>query len=318
MPEIGYALSSEEHPPLDLVRDARRAEEAGFSFILISDHYHPWLSEQGHSPFVWSVIGGISQVTKRVRVGTGVTAPIIRIHPAIVAQAAATAACMLPGRFFLGVGTGENLNEHVVGEGWPPIDIRQEMLIEAVEIIDLLMSGKEESYFGSYYTVENARLFTVPDQALPIFVAASGPESAAIAGEIGDGLISVAPSKGLVEAFHKNGGEGLPTIGQVAVCWARTEAEARKTAWKYWRNGAIGGPLSVDLPTYRHFEAAAEPVTEEMVAQNIICSPDKDRHIQAVREMFDAGYEQVYIHQIGPDQEGFINFYRENILPAFR
>src|SRR5687768_14742168 len=187
--QIGYAISSEEHLPNDIVRHARLAEEAGFPYALISDHYHPWVDAQGHSPFVWSVIGGIATATEHLRLGTGVTCPTIRIHPAVIAQAAATSAAMMDGRFFLGVGTGEALNEHITGERWPETEVRQEMLVEAVEIIRLLWQGGNQSHHGTYYSVENARLYTLPKAEIPIVVAASGPESAELAGRIGDGLV---------------------------------------------------------------------------------------------------------------------------------
>src|ERR687883_157173 len=192
MVELGYALSSEEHTPNDLVRYARRAEEVGFAFALISDHYHPWLDQQGQSPFVWSVVGAIAHATQRLRLGTGVTCPTMRIHPAIVAQAAATAAAMMPGRFFLGVGTGENLNEHILGDRWPEADVRREMLEEAVEVIRLLWQGGQRSHHGRHYTVENARVYTLPETPPPIIVAASGPKAAELAGRIGDGFWGVA------------------------------------------------------------------------------------------------------------------------------
>ena len=163
MTALGYALSSEEHAPSDLVRNARLAEEAGFEFALVSDHFHPWIDRQGHSPFVWSVLGGIATATEKLEVGTGVTCPMIRIHPAIIAQAAATTAAMMPGRFFLGVGTGENLNEHILGDKWPEHEVRSEMLEESLEIIRLLWRGEQASYRGGYYTVDEARLFTLPE-----------------------------------------------------------------------------------------------------------------------------------------------------------
>lgn len=315
MAKIGYALSSEEHPPLDLVRFGKTAEESGFNFIMVSDHFHPWLESQGHSPFVWSVIGGLSQVTKNVRIGTGVTCPTVRTHPAVIAQAAATAACMLPGRFLLGLGTGENLNEHITGEHWPPIDIRQEMLEEATEIIRLLLGGEEESYWGNYYTVENARLYTYPTEPPPIYIAASGTDSAQLAGKIGDGLISTAPKEDLVEAYEEAGGNRSKTIGQVTVCWAEDEAKAIKTAHEIWRFTALPGTLSADLPTPAHFESASKLVTEEQVAESVICGPDKKKHLDAIQEMLDAGFEEVYIHQVGRDQDGFFEFYKKNILP---
>jgi coenzyme F420-dependent glucose-6-phosphate dehydrogenase len=319
MTEIGYAISSEEHTPSDQVKNARRAEEAGFSFAMISDHFHPWVSQQGHSPFVWSVIGGISQATERIKIGTGVTSPIIRIHPAIIAQAAATSAAMLPGRFILGLGSGENLNEHVLGDPWPPTDIRHQMLAEAVEIIELLFEGDEASYWGNYYTVENAQLFTLPDELPPIMIAASGPQAGRLAGEIGDGLISTAPDREVVQAFKSSGGEGKPMIGQVKVCWAEDESEARKTAFRWWPTAIVPGTLHEQLPTPAYFEDVVEKfATEEMVAEEVVCGPDRKKHLQAVQEMIEAGYDHVYIHQVGPNQEGFFDFYQREILPEFK
>src|SRR5688500_17448288 len=210
MPEIGYALSSEEHSPTDLVRHARLAEEAGFTFALISDHYHPWIDRQGHSPFVWGVIGGISQQTERLVLGTGVTCPTICIHPAIIAHAAATAAAMMPGRFFLGVGSGENLNEHILGDQWPPVDVRLEMLEEAIEVIRLLWEGGLQSHYGEHFVVENARLYTLPDEPPPIHVAASGEKAAELAGRVGDGLIATSPEEATLKAFRAGGGDGKP------------------------------------------------------------------------------------------------------------
>src|SRR5919108_5779013 len=210
MVEIGYALSCEEHPPNDLVRSARRAEEVGFTFALISDHYHPWIDRQGHSPFVWSVIGGISQATERLVLGTGVTCPTMRIHPGIIAQAAATSAAMMPGRFFLGVGTGENLNEHIFGDAWPEPAVRLEMLQEAIDVIRLLWKGDTQSHRGRYFTVDNARIYTLPKKPPPIMIAASGEQAAKLAGRAGDGLISTAPEPDTLKAFDKAGGKGKP------------------------------------------------------------------------------------------------------------
>ncbi len=317
MAQIGYALSSEEHRPNDLVRHARLAEEAGFSFALISDHYHPWIDRQGQAPFVWSLIGGIAQVTRQLRLGTGVTCPTIRIHPAIIAQAAATAAAMMPGRFFLGVGTGENLNEHILGDRWPPHDIRLEMLEEAIQVIRLLWEGGTKSHWGMYYTVENAQIYTLPDELPPIMVAASGPESAEAAGQIGDGFISTAPKAELVQKFKAGGGNGRPTYGQLTVCWAENEATARQTAYKIWPNAGLTGELTQELPTPTHFEQAVKMVTEQAVAEKVICGPDPQRHLQAIQKYIDAGFDHIYIHQVGPNQEGFIQFYQREILPKF-
>jgi G6PDH family F420-dependent oxidoreductase len=315
MRDIGYALSSEEHAPNDLIRYARRAEEAGFTFAFISDHYHPWIDRQGHSPFVWSVIGGIAQVTQRLVLGTGVTCPTMRIHPAIIAQAAATSAAMMPGRFFLGVGTGENLNEHILGDRWPPHDVRLEMLEEAVELIRLLWEGGTQTYRGLHYVVENARIYTLPDQLPPILVAASGPRAAEAAGAIGDGLITTSPEAELLRQFDAGGGSDKPRYGQLTVCWAQDEVTARRTAFEYWPTAAVKGELTQELPTPAHFEQAAQMVREDDVAQAIICGPDPEQHLAGVKEFVDAGFDHVYIHQIGPDQEGFFRFYEREILP---
>lgn len=318
MVAIGYALSSEEHQPNDLVRHARMAEEAGFTFALISDHFHPWIEKQGHSPFVWGVIGGIAQATKTLQLGTGVTCPTVRIHPAIIAHAAATAAAMMPGRFFLGVGTGENLNEHVTGAVWPEWQIRGEMLEEAVAVMRALWEGEEQSHYGRHYTVTNAKLYTLPEEPVPVMVAASGPKAAEMAGRIGDGFIGTSPKRETVEGFEEAGGKGKPRYGQATVCWAADEATARKLAHETWPTGAMPGELNQELPSPKHFAQAAQMVTEEMVAESTVCGPDAKRHIEEIQKYIDAGYDHVYIHQIGPDQEGFIDFYQREVLPHVR
>jgi coenzyme F420-dependent glucose-6-phosphate dehydrogenase len=318
MVQLGYSLSSEEFPPNDLVRYAQRAEEAGFAFAMVSDHFHPWIDRQGQSPFVWNVVGGVAQATRRLRLATGVTCPIIRLHPAIIAQAAATAAAMMPGRFCLGVGTGENLNEHITGHHWPAHDMRLAMLEEAVAVIRCLWQGGSQTYRGRYYTVENARLYTLPDELPPLLVAASGPPAAEAAGRIGDGFISTVPQASILEHFDAGGGTGKPRYVQISVCWARDEASARHTAYQYWPNAAIRGELSQELPTPAHFEQAAQMVREDDVAEVIVCGPDPARHIEKIQQCVDAGYDHVYVHQVGPDQEGFFGFYQQEILPKFR
>ena len=316
MPELGYAISSEEHRPNDIVEQAARAEEAGFGYGLISDHYHPWTETQGEAPFVWSVMGGIANATEDFELGTGVTCPTVRYHPALVAQMAATVGTMMEGRFFLGVGTGENLNEHVVGARWPPHDVRLEMMEESVEVIRKLWSGEMTSHHGEHYTVEDAQIFTLPDELPPIHVAASGPQSADSAGRIGDGLVSTAPDDQVVGAFEDAGGNG-PTYAQMTVCWAETEEEAKKTAREIWPNGAIPGELSQELPVPAHFEQAAQMISEDDMADAVVCGPDPQAHVDKVEEFAEAGFDHVYVHQIGPDQAGFIDFYEEEILPAF-
>ena len=315
--ELGYALSSEEHRPNDLVRNAKAAEEAGFTFALISDHYHPWVDAQGQSPFVWSVIGGIAQATERIRLGTGVTCPTIRIHPAIIAQAAATSAVMMEGRFFLGVGTGEELNEHVLGDRWPAPPVRLEMLEEAIEVMRLLWQGGYQSHTGKHYTVEQARIYTLPDEPPPIAVAAAQPKAAELAGRLGDAFVGVAPEAELVQEFERAGGKGKPRYGQVTVCYAETEEQARKTAFEVWPNAGLEGPLSQELAIPEHYEAAAKLLSEDDVAETVICGPDPERHLEAIREYEQAGYDHVYVHQVGRDQESFFRFYEKEILPNF-
>lgn len=316
MVQIGYALSSEEHTPLDLIRNAQRAEAAGFTYSLISDHFHPWVDAQGHSPFVWSVIGGIATSTAHLGLGTGVTCPTVRTHPAIIAQAAATSAAMMPGRFFLGVGSGEALNEHITGERWPETEIRLEMLEEAIAIMRLLWQGGNQSHHGKYYTVENARLYTLPEQPVQIMIGASGPKAAELAGRLGDGLISTSPDKEIVQAFKGAGGKG-PIYGQLTVCWAESDEQAIKTAHEIWPNSAIPGELGQELPTPAHFEQAAQMVKPEDIAKQVTHGPDARGYLEKIDEYVAAGFDQVYLHQIGPDQDGFITFCESEILPRY-
>jgi G6PDH family F420-dependent oxidoreductase len=314
--QLGYKLSSEEIPPADLVRNARRAEEAGFAFALVSDHFHPWIDRQGQSPFVWGVLGGIAQVTEQLHVGTGVTCPTIRIHPAIVAQASATAAAMMPGRFFLGVGTGENLNEHVVGAPWPPADVRREMLEEAVAVIRQLWQGGVQDHRGAHYIVDNARLYTLPEAPPPIVVAAGGAKAAKLAGRIGDGLVTTSPDAEMVSAFRRAGGSGKPCYAEMSVCVADDEATARHIAHEWWP--LPGGPLNAELPLPEHFEFAAKLVTEETVAKSVVCGRDVRRHRDEIGKHVDAGYDRICVHQIGPDQDAMLSFYAREILPHFQ
>jgi coenzyme F420-dependent glucose-6-phosphate dehydrogenase len=315
MTEFGYKLSSEEHAPLDLVRYARRAEEAGFGFAMLSDHFHPWIDRQGHSPFAWGVLGAVAQATERLQLGTGVTCPTVRVHPAIVAQAAATTASLAPGRFVLGLGTGENLNEHILGGPWPPAAIRREMLAEAVEIIRGLWEGSVFDHRGRHYRVDQARLYTLPDEPPPILIAASGQAAATMAGQVGDGVIGLAPDRELLEAFDRAGGAGKPRYAEVSVCWAQDEQSARRTALEWWPNAGIEGELPAELPLPRHFEQAAGSVTEEALAKKVACGPDPERHLEMARMYVDAGYDHVWFHQIGPDQDGFFDVYEQDVLP---
>jgi coenzyme F420-dependent glucose-6-phosphate dehydrogenase len=315
---IGYALSSEEQTPNDMVHNARKAEDIGFDFLMISDHYHPWIDRQGQSPFVWSVIGGIAATTRRIPLGTGVTCPSMRIHPAIIAQAAATSAAMMPGRFFLGLGSGENLNEHILGDHWPPAQVRIEMFEEAIAVIHKLWEGEETSFWGDYFTVENAKIYTLPDELPHIYIAASASTTAELAGKLGDGIISTSPDEEVLDTFRRSGGQNKPSYGQVTVCYHEDEKQARKLAYEWWPQTVLPGVLKADLPTPAHFEQAIQLVTEEMVAEKIPCGPEKELHLEEIRKMIEAGFDHVYIHQVGPDQEGFFRFYEQEILPELR
>jgi coenzyme F420-dependent glucose-6-phosphate dehydrogenase len=316
MTSIGYALSSEERTPLDLVEQARMAEAAGFEFALISDHFHPWLDEQGESPFVWSVLGAIAEATERIPIGTGVTCPTMRMHPAIVAHAAATTACLLPGRFFLGLGTGENLNEHVLGDRWPSAEERLELLEEAVGIIRELWEGGLVTHHGKHYTVDRARLYTVPDEAPPIAIAAAAENAAELAGRVGDALISTAPDTDVVKAFEQAGGKGKPKYGQFHVCVADSREQAVETAYRCWRNGALAGELGQELPLPRSFRHATATLTREQVAEEVICGGDPGPHREKIEEFADAGFDRVYVHQVGSDQEAFMRLYEREVLSA--
>jgi G6PDH family F420-dependent oxidoreductase len=313
MAEIGYFLSSEEHGPAELVRQAQQAEQAGMGSVWISDHYHPWNGNQGQSPFVWSVIGGIAAAT-RLRVTTAVTCPTIRIHPVILAQAAATAALLLPGRFLFGVGTGENLNEHILGRHWPRVDVRLAMLEEAVEVMRKLWTGKLTSHDGRYYQVENARVYSLPDTPPPVLISALGPKAVGVAARIGDGYISTSPDKEALDSYVQQGGKG-PKQGGMKVCWGRDEAAARKTAFQLWPNTLLPGQLSQELALPSHFEQATQLVTDDDVAEVIPCGPDPERHLTSIRQYLDAGFDEVYISQIGNDQAGFFEFYRRELAP---
>jgi coenzyme F420-dependent glucose-6-phosphate dehydrogenase len=312
--QFGYWLSSEEHRPRDLVSHAARAEELGFSFAMISDHFHPWIDAQGHSPFVWSVIGGIAERTERIEVATGVTCPLIRTHPAIVAHAAATSAAMLPGRFTLGIGTGENLNEHVLGARWPAPDERVEMMEEAIEVMRLLWQGGEQTHRGKHYTVDHARLYTLPEEPIPIAVAAAKPIAAEIAGRLGDALVNTTPDEEIVSAYREAGGDG-PLYGQVRVCWAEDAEEAKETAFRLWRHSGLGGTINQELPRPSDFDAVAESVTKEMATESIPCGPDPAPVLEEIEKWTSAGFDRIAIHQIGPDQEGFFRFWEGELRP---
>jgi len=318
--KIGYFLSSEEWGPRELVELAVKAQQAGFEDLWISDHFHPWNDEQGHSPFVWSVIGAVAQAAPGMGVTTAVTCPTVRIHPAIIAQAAATSTVLLDGRFTLGVGSGEALNEHIFGDHWPEADERLEMLEEAIEVIRLLWQGGVQDHRGRHYRVEHARIYDLPDEPPPIVVSGFGPKSIDLAAKIGDGFATVGPDEGAVKRFREQSAKNGAAVvqGGLKVCWAQDEQSAIQTVHRLWANEALPGELAQILPTPEHFQQASTLVTEEMVAEDTPCGPDVDAHVEAIKAYERAGFDELYINQIGPDQDAFFEAYRERVLPCVR
>jgi G6PDH family F420-dependent oxidoreductase len=312
---IGYFLSSEEWGPHDLIAQAVKAKAAGFDGLWISDHFHPWNDKQGHSPFVWSTIGAIAQAAEGMKLTTAVTCPTIRIHPAIIAQAAATSAVLLRGDFLLGVGSGEALNEHILGDRWPLADERLELLEEAVEVIRTLWQGGVQSHRGRHYRVDHARIYDLPDTPPPIIVSGFGPKAVGLAARIGDGYCTVGPDADSVKQFREQGGAGKLVQGGLKVCWGEDQAQARKTVHELWPNDGLPGELAQVLPTPEHFEQAGELVTEELATESMPCGPDVDAHVEAIKEYESAGFDELYVQQIGPDQDAFFTAYRDKVLP---
>lgn len=317
MTRYGYFLSCEEFTPRELLDQARMAEQAGFTALAISDHYHPWNDEQGESGFVWSVIGALAQVTS-LPVTTLVTCPTVRMHPAVNAQAAATCATLLDGGFRFGVGTGEALNEHITGGAWPDAPARMRMLEEALQIIRELFTGERVTHRGPHYTVENARLYTLPDQPPPLYVSGFGPQAAALAGRIGDGFVTMQPDADLVAAFRRGGGGDKPVLGGLKVCWDTDRERAVDTVHRLWPNEQLPGELAQVLPTPEHIEQASTLVGRETVAAAGTFGDDPEEHAAAVRAYAEAGFDEVYVAQIGPDQRQFFDAYRSKVLPALQ
>jgi G6PDH family F420-dependent oxidoreductase len=317
MIKLGYKLMSEEHGPTDLVRNANRAEQAGFDFAAISDHFFPWVEEQGHSPLAWSVLGAVANATRHIGLMTAVTCPIMRYHPAIIAQGAATLGLLSDNRFTLGLGAGERLNEHVVGEGWPGRGERHDRLAEAVDIIQGLLAGTLTNYRGTYFVLDDARLFDRPHVKPPVVIAAGGARAASIAARKGDGVIATEPRGDLVEAFVSAGGSG-PRYTEVAICYGGREAEAQQTAHRYFRWSITGWPVMAELPDTESFAAASRHVSPETVAQKVSCGPSADRHLQAIDRYIQAGYDHIILVQIGPNQDEFLEFFERELAPNLR
>jgi G6PDH family F420-dependent oxidoreductase len=320
MAEFGYTMMTEQSPPDQLVRDLVNAEAAGFDFSVISDHYQPWLAEQGHSGYAWSILGAAAQATERIPLMTYVTCPILRYHPAVVAQKAATMQILSGGRFRLGLGAGENLNEHVVGKGWPMVGVRHEMLAEAVDIIAGLFDGEESfNYRGKHYDVESAKLWDLPDERVPIGIAVSGPASCRLAGEKGDVLVAVQPEKELVEMFDAAGGSGKPRVGQVAIAYDEDRDAAVQRAHEQFRWFGLGWKVNADLPGPPGFEGATQFVKPDDISEQLSCGPDVEEHVEAIRPFVDAGFTEVALVQIGADQQdAFMPWAEKELLPALR
>jgi G6PDH family F420-dependent oxidoreductase len=310
---VGYFLSSEEHSPRELIEQAKRAEQAGFHALWISDHFHPWIDEQGHSGFVWSTIGALAEATS-LPVTTGVTCPTARIHPAIIAHAAATSGVLHEGRFNLGVGSGEALNEHVLGDRWPEADVRLELLEEAVEVIRTLWQGGQRSHHGRHYTVENARIYDLPERLPPILVSGFGPKAVKLAARIGDGFCTTSPDEDAIGLYRSEGGKG-PVHAGTKVCFMADERQARETAHRIWPNEALPGELAQVLPTPSHFEQACELVTPDMLVTPV--GPDLDTHVASLRQYADAGVDELFVQQIGPEQDAFFGEWARTVLPQF-
>jgi G6PDH family F420-dependent oxidoreductase len=320
MTDFGYTMMCEQSRPDQLVRDVQQAEDAGFDFSVISDHYQPWLESQGHSGYAWAILGAAAHATERIGLMSYVTCPILRYHPAVVAQTAATVQILSNNRFRLGLGAGENLNEHVIGQRWPSVGARHEMLIEAVDVIGALFDGEGTvNYRGTYFDVETAKLWDLPDERVPVGIAVSGPDSCALAGREADLMIAVEAKKELGEMFDAAGGEGKPRVGQIAVCYDPDRERAIERAHHQFRWFGLGWKVMADLPNPDGFEAATQFVTPEQVAKALACGPDVERHVEAVKRYIEAGFDQLAFVQIGADhQQEFISWAQAELLPALR
>jgi G6PDH family F420-dependent oxidoreductase len=320
MTGFGYTMMCEQSPPDQLVRDLQLAERAGFDFSVISDHYQPWLESQGHSGYAWAILGAAAQATERIPMMSFVTCPTLRYHPAVVAQKAATVQILSGNRFRLGLGSGENLNEHVVGKRWPAVGVRHEMLSEAVDVISALFDGEGTVNFrGRYFDVEQAKLWDLPEHRVPIGIAVSGLGSCRLAGQKADLMIAVEPKSELGEMFDSAGGSGKPRVGQIAVAYDPDREAAIERAHDQFRWFGLGWKVNADLPNPDSFEAATQFVMPEQVAQGLSCGPDVDAHVEAIKPYIDAGFTEIALVQVGAEQqEQFIGWAERELLPALR
>jgi G6PDH family F420-dependent oxidoreductase len=317
---FGYTAMCEQTPVKQLVRDLQASEQAGFDFSVISDHYFPWLEEQGHSGYTWAVLGAAAQATDRLPLMTMVTCPTFRYHPAVVAQKAATVGVLSDGRFTLGLGAGENLNEHVIGTGWPAVRVRHERLEEAAQIIRALFTGGYVNFSGCHFEVERAKLYDLPDSPVPIGIAVSGAESVELAAEYADCMIATEPDGSLVSGFEESGGTGKPKYGQMAICYDPDETTARDRARQLWRWAASGGwNVMSELPDPRAFEAVSSQISADAVTELVPCGPDIGQHVAAARKFTEAGFTHLALLQVGSDQQTqFISWAEHELLPALR
>ncbi|MGW7468307.1 LLM class F420-dependent oxidoreductase [Streptomyces xantholiticus] len=319
MAQFGYTMMTEQAGPRELVGHVVGAENAGFDFSVISDHYFPWLASQGHAPYAWSVLGAAAQATSRIPLMTYVTCPTIRYHPAVVAQKAATVQLLSQGRFRLGLGSGENLNEHVVGADWPAAHVRLDMLDEAAGIIRRLLDGEHVTHHGAHFDVVDAKLWDVPEDRVPIGIAVSGDRSCAVAGRTADLVIATEPKRELLDAFDRYGGTGKPRVGQLPVCYDTDRDAAVKRAHDQFRWAVGGWRVNAELPGPKSFEQATELVTPDDIAEAVPCGDDIGAFTEAVRAYVDAGFTEVALVQIGGDQqEPFLQWARNELLPALR
>jgi G6PDH family F420-dependent oxidoreductase len=319
MTDFGYTMLCEQSPPDQLVRDLQQAEAAGFDFSVISDHYMPWLEAQGHAGYAWAILGAAAQATERIPLMTYVTSPILRYHPAVVAQKAATVQILSGGRFRLGLGAGENLNEHVVGQRWPAVGERHEMLVEAVEIITRLLDGEHVNFRGKHFDVESARLYDRHAVRPPVGIAVSGKRSCTLAGEHADVMIATEPKPELVEMFEAAGGAGKPRVGQIAVAYDPDRETAVERAHDQFRWFGLGWKVNTDLPAPSSFEAATALIAPEQVGQQLPCGPDVEEHVEKIRPFVEAGFTEVALVQIGAGhQDTFMTWAKSELLPALR
>ena len=315
MAQYGYKLMTEEHGPKALVTNVQRAEGAGFDFCSISDHFHPWLESQGHAPFAWSVLGAIAHATSTIGITTGLTCPILRYHPAIIAQAAATIALLSDDRFTLALGAGERLNEHVTGARWPSIPERHRMLAEAVDVMRMLWTGKIQNYEGEHYYLHHAQLYDLPEKDIPVVIGVSGEHSINLAVEKAQGIMATEPKAELVDLFNSKKQGGGPAYGEVPLAWAPTMEQGRRIAHQRFRFMAFDWSVNSELPSVKAFEAVSQYVTEDDVAEQISCGPDPEVHLKAIRAFVEAGFSHIVLVGIGDDQEGFIEFFEKELRP---